>query len=304
MVLVLHHEHVIVRDQMVGLIRDGVVQLVVEVVVAGVVLLRRLEDVLDLRLELLLLLQLLLLVQLVHDLLVLDELLALVFLANCLVDHVSFVEEHIDAFVYIVVFEVGAGSLALVVAATVVVVLGVFALEVAIVEHVDAYEVGHLVVHHFALAKLERQILVVFVFLRCIRVLLYVVKYKLGVMVHYVGANSYETQLFPAIQDVPRHLRLLLLHEHHLIFRRFPLFLWIGRIDVDVPVLDILRHVLIEARGQLQILAQLLLRVVVEGHRHRRLRSDLAVGLVVEVNVLVLLGHVIVVQVSILGFRS
>ena len=243
-VLVLHHEHVIVRDQMVGLIRDGVVQLVVEVVVAGVVLLRRLEDVLDLRLKFFLIL----LVQLVHDLLVLDELLALVFLANRLVDHVSFVEEHIDAFVYIVVFEVGAGSLALVVAATVVVVLGVFALEVAIVEHVDAYEVGHLVVHYFALAKLERQILVVFVFLRCIRVLLYVVKYKLGVMVHYVGANSYETQLFAAIQDVPRHLRLLLLHEHHLIFRRFPLFLWIGRIDIDVPVLDILRHVLIKAR--------------------------------------------------------
>ena len=70
MILILHHEHVVICHKMIGLIRNRVIQLIIKVIVAVVVLLRRLEDVLDLGFEFQLFLQLLLLVHLVHYLLI------------------------------------------------------------------------------------------------------------------------------------------------------------------------------------------------------------------------------------------
>lgn len=69
-ILILHHEHVVISHQMIGLIRNRVIQLIIKVIVAVVVLLRRLQDVLDLGFEFQLFLQLLLLVHLVHYLLI------------------------------------------------------------------------------------------------------------------------------------------------------------------------------------------------------------------------------------------
>lgn len=88
-VLVLHDEHVVVGDQVVRLVRNRVVQLIVEVIVARIVLLRRLQNVLNLRLELLLFFYLLLLFYFVHRLLILYKLLPLVFLPYRLVDHAA-----------------------------------------------------------------------------------------------------------------------------------------------------------------------------------------------------------------------
>lgn len=122
-VLVLHNKHVIVGDQVVRLIRNGIVKLIVEIVVAVVVLLGGLENILDLVFEFQVLLQLLLLVLVVHHLLVLDQLLSLVLLADRLVNHVSFVEKNFYPFVDIVVFEVSACHLALEVEATVLVIV-------------------------------------------------------------------------------------------------------------------------------------------------------------------------------------
>lgn len=70
----------------------------------------------------------------------------------------------------IIELEMSTGHLALKVETSILVcVLRVLlALQVAIIEHVDTNEVCHLVVHHLALAKLECQILIILIFLRCL----------------------------------------------------------------------------------------------------------------------------------------
>ena len=111
-----------------------------------------------------------------------------------------------------------AGHLALVVeAALLVVVLGsLVALEVPVVEHVNLDKVNHLIIHDFALANLESQVLVVLVVLRRLRVFTNIVKDELGVMVHDVRAERDETQLLGAVHDVARVTLVDLGHEIHI----------------------------------------------------------------------------------------
>ena len=77
----------------------------------------------------------------------------------------------------------------------------------------DADEIGHLVVHYFALAELEGQVLVVFIFLGGLRVLPDIVKNEIRVVVHHVRAHGDEAQLLASVHDVPGAL-LLLVHRH------------------------------------------------------------------------------------------
>lgn len=156
-------------------------------------------------LELLLLFYLFLFFDFIHYLLILDELLSLVFLADRFVDDVSLLLKDADAAEQIIVLKVRASLLALVVQATVLIVLRAFlAVEVPIIEHVDLDEIHHFVVHNFALAYLKRQVLVILVVLRGLRVFANVVEDQLGIVVHDVGANSNEAQLLSAVHDVSR----------------------------------------------------------------------------------------------------
>jgi hypothetical protein len=54
-------------------------------------------------------------------------------------------------------------------------VVWVFSFHIAIIEHVDAYEVGHLIIHFFTIAKLECEILVLLLLMGVLGVLLQVV---------------------------------------------------------------------------------------------------------------------------------
>ena len=96
MVLVLHYEHVVVCYHVICMVWNWVVKIVVEVVVARIILLRRLKNILNLCLEFLLLIELFLFVDLVHNLLVFDEFLALIFLSDCFVNDISFWFENAD----------------------------------------------------------------------------------------------------------------------------------------------------------------------------------------------------------------
>ena len=154
----------------------------------------------------------------IHCLLVFDEFLPLVLLPYRFVDDRALLLQDADATKQIVKLEVRAGHLALVVeAALLVVVLGsLVALEVAVVEHVDLNKVNHLIIHDFALANLESQVLVVLVVLRRLRIFANIVKNELGVMVHDVRAERDETQLLGAVHDVARVTLVDLGHKIHI----------------------------------------------------------------------------------------
>ena len=181
-------------------------------------------------------------VHLVHYLLILHKLLPLLLLPNGLVDHVSFAKEHPDPLVDVVVLEVRARGLALEVETAFLIGLRVLlALQVAVVEHVDANEVRHLVVHHLALAKLEGEILIILVFLRSLRILPDVIQNELRVVIHHVRANGYEAELFATVHYVARALLLVLQgHRHIDLFDTRAFVPHVLRIDTVLLVLDLL----------------------------------------------------------------
>lgn len=91
MVLILHHKHVVVCYQVVSLIRNGVIELIVIIIIALVILLSRFENVFDLGFQFQLFLQLLLFVLVIHYLLIFDKLLSFIFLPNCFINNVPFI---------------------------------------------------------------------------------------------------------------------------------------------------------------------------------------------------------------------
>ena len=91
--------------------------------------------------------------------------LPLVLLPDCFVENAPFVCQCIDSLADVQELEVAAGLRALI-RLSAFLFFSIFteaAIEAPIIEHVQADEVCHLVVHDFALAELERQVLVVFV---------------------------------------------------------------------------------------------------------------------------------------------
>lgn len=134
-VFIFHDKHVVVRHQVIGLIRNRIIQLVIKVIVAGVILLCRLQDVLDLSLKLLLLLQLLLTINFVHYLLITNKLLPLILLSDCLIDHFTFLLKRADPAEEIIKLEVRSSDGTLVVEAAILIVFigSFFTIQVAVI---------------------------------------------------------------------------------------------------------------------------------------------------------------------------
>ena len=99
--------------------------------------------------------------------------LSLVFSCYSLVNYHSLLFQVLDTPDQIYEFKMGPSIRALVSEAPFLIsfVLRLLSVQVAVIEHVDAYKVGHLVVHLFPFAKLKGQILVFFIFLRLLGVL-------------------------------------------------------------------------------------------------------------------------------------
>jgi hypothetical protein len=130
-------------------------------------LLGLLQNVLNLGFEFPLFLKLFLLSHFFLGSLLLEVAFSNVFLTDCLVDYGSLLFKVPHSSNQVDELEVGASLWTLVSQATILIglVCWLLSIEIAIVEHMNADEVGHFVIHFFTFAKLESKVLVFLILL-------------------------------------------------------------------------------------------------------------------------------------------
>ena len=153
---------------------------VIEIVVTGF-LKSFLDDVFHLGFQLLVFLQLLLLWNF-RLLLLTNSFLVLVFLFYRVIDHVPLLFQVTHSPNKVYEFEMWTSIRALIGEPTLLLVfiLRLLPFNIAVIKHVNTDEVRHLVIHFFSLAKLERQVFILFVLLRILTILSKIILNQLG----------------------------------------------------------------------------------------------------------------------------
>jgi len=130
-------------------------------------------------------------------------LLPFVFLLDLIVNYVSFLLQLADTSEQVHEFEVAASLWALVSQPTFSIFgLLFFSINVSVIEHMDANEVGHGIVHLFSLTELKCKVFIILFLLTPLRVFFKPIEKQVSRVVVDISINGHQTELLAVVHDV------------------------------------------------------------------------------------------------------